>query len=200
MKRLNKCLKNLIFADYSIFCKNISRQQQLPMKNFVEIQAENIKENVFQTIGKQWMLLTAGNKNSFNCMTVSWGAMGILFNKPVVIVFVRPQRYTFEFLEREDYFTLTTLPEDKRDAYMICGRKSGRDCDKIKESNITPIETESGLMTFNEGEMVLECKKIYGNFFNPEGFIPTDIIPNNFAAGDFHKVYIAEISKVWKKQ
>ena len=100
------------------------------MKDFKELAATDLKDNVFDLIGKQWMLVTAGNKNKFNTMTASWGAMGILFNKPVAIIFIRPQRYTFEFLEEEKDFTLTVLPEQYRNALMVCGRKSGRDRNK----------------------------------------------------------------------
>ena len=167
------------------------------MKDFKELAATDLKDNVFDLIGKQWMLVTAGNKNKFNTMTASWGAMGILFNKPVAIIFIRPQRYTFEFLEEEKDFTLTVLPEQYRNALMVCGRKSGRDCDKVAEAGLTA--TESGNLTFAEGKLVMECKKIYGKFFDPKEFLDTEIITKNFPNNDFHKVYIAEIEKVWAK-
>ncbi len=170
------------------------------MKDFKELAATELKDNVFDLIGKQWMLVTAGNKDKFNTMTASWGAMGILFNKPVAIIFIRPQRYTFEFLEAEKEFTLTVLPEQYRDALMICGRKSGKDCDKVAEAGLTAVETEKGNMAFAEGKLVMECKKIYGNFFDPKGFFNSEIITQNFPNNDFHKVYIAEIEKVWVKE
>ena len=169
------------------------------MRNFKELATTELKDNVFDLIGKQWMLVTAGKKDKFNTMTASWGAMGILFNKPVAIIFIRPQRYTFEFLEEEKEFTLTVLPEQYREALMICGRKSGRDCDKIKEAGLTAIETEKGNMAFEEGRLVMECKKIYGKIFDPKEFLDTDIITKNFPNNDFHKVYIAEIEKGWAK-
>ena len=83
------------------------------MNNFKEIKANDIKENIFNTIGHDWMLVTACNKEKSNTMTVSWGTMGILFNKPVVTIFIRPQRYTFGFLEKENTFTLSILPDSQ---------------------------------------------------------------------------------------
>lgn len=169
------------------------------MKDFKEIAAKELKDNVFDLIGNQWMLVTAGKKDKFNTMTASWGAMGILFNKPIAILFIRPQRYTFEFLEKEEEFTLTVLPEEYRNALMICGRKSGRDCDKVAEAGLTAIETEAGNMAFAEGKLVMECKKIYGDFLDAKAFVDTSLIAPNFPNDDFHKVYIAEIKKVWSK-
>ena len=169
------------------------------MSAFTKITPQELTENPFTLIGKEWALVTAGTPERFNTMTVSWGGVGVLWNKPVTFTFIRPQRYTFEFLEEEKDFTLTVLPEQYRNALMVCGRKSGRDCDKVAEAGLTAIETESGNMTFAEGKLVMECKKIYGKFFDPKEFLDTEIITKNFPNNDFHKVYIAEIEKVWAK-
>lgn len=169
------------------------------MKDFKEIDAKELKENVFDVIGKQWLLVTAGKKDKFNTMTASWGTMGVLFNKPVAIIFIRPQRYTFEFIEKEPEFTLTVLPEQYRAALNLCGKKSGRDCDKVKEAGLTAIETENGNMAFAEGRLVFECKKLYGKFLDPKEFLDESIDSTWFAAKDYHKVFIAEIEKVYEK-
>ncbi|MBP7780702.1 MAG: flavin reductase family protein [Paludibacteraceae bacterium] len=169
------------------------------MNKYREIKATELNENVFDLIGHQWMLVTAGSKDKYNTMTASWGAMGILFNKPIAIIFIRPQRYTFGFLEKNDTFTLSVLPETYRKALNICGSKSGKDCDKIKEAGLTPLSTELGNMAFEEARLILECKKIYGQFLDPKAFYDQSLIPANFPKNDFHKVYIAEISKVWTK-
>ncbi len=169
------------------------------MKDYKEIEASAIKDNVFDLIGKQWMLVTAGKKDKFNTMTASWGTMGILFNKPIAIIFIRPQRYTNEFLKKESQFTLTVLPEQYRDALMTCGRKSGRDCDKVAEVGLTPIETENGNMAFAEGKLIMECRKIYVDQFDAKAFLDNELVAQNFPNNDFHDVYIAFIEKVWSK-
>ena len=170
------------------------------MNSFSEIKPTELKDNPFELIGKEWMLVTAGDKDKNNTMTASWGAMGILFNKPVAIIYIRPQRYTFEFLEQKDEFTLSVLPESKRDALNICGKKSGRDCDKMSEAGIKPLILESGNVGIEEARLIIECKKIYGNFFNPESFEDKDKVKSTFFPNnDYHKVYIAEITKVWTR-
>ena len=91
-----------------------------------------ITENFISLIGREWMLVTAGDASRFNTMTASWGGVGYLWNKPVVFVFVRPERYTFEFIERCDCFTLSFLCEEYREAYKVCGSRSWRDTDIVK--------------------------------------------------------------------
>ena len=104
------------------------------MSDFIKINPEEIKDNPFKLIGKDWGLVTAGTKDSFNTMTVSWGGVGIMWNKPVAYTFIRPQRYTFEFLEKNDHFTLSFYGEEYRKALSFCGSKSGRDYDKPAET------------------------------------------------------------------
>lgn len=169
------------------------------MKDYKKIEAKELKDNVFELIGHDWMLVTAGKKDHFNTMTASWGAMGILFNKPVAIIFIRPQRYTNEFIKEESHFTLSVLPEQYRNALTVCGRKSGRDCDKVAEAGLTPIETENGNIAFGEGRLILECKKIYADQLDAKAFIDNDLIAQNFPNSDFHDVYIATIENVWCK-
>lgn len=169
------------------------------MNNFKEIKANDIKENIFNTIGHDWMLVTAGNKEKSNTMTVSWGTMGILFNKPVVTIFIRPQRYTFGFLEKENTFTLSILPEEYRKALNICGKLSGRDCDKLQEAGIHSLGLESGNIGIDEARMIVECRKIYSDFLTEEKFSDKNISPAFFKDKDYHKAYIAEITRIWIK-
>ena len=93
--------------------------------------------NPFEKFNKDWALVTAGDKDSFNSMTIAWGAMGTIWNKSVVTIYIRPDRYTFSFLEKNDYFTVSFYPESCRDTLRMLGTKSGRDSDKIKESGLT---------------------------------------------------------------
>ncbi len=94
------------------------------------IEINQLSENFIEAVGKEWMLITAGVLENFNMMTASWGGMGYLWNKPVAFIFVRPERYTYEFIEKSDYFTLSFLGK-LRKVYNICGSKSGRDIDKL---------------------------------------------------------------------
>ena len=99
-----------------------------------EISVEELKLNPSTLIGKEWALLTAGNKDGYNTMTVSWGQMGELWNKPTTVVYIRPQRYTVKYLEEQDYFTISVYPPElKKQIHGVCGSKSGRDTDKAKE-------------------------------------------------------------------
>ena len=125
------------------------------------IAIKDLSENFFEVIGKEWMLVTAGNKDHFNTMTASWGGIGFLWNKPVVYVFIRPERYTFEFIEKSEYFTLSFLGEEHKDAHKVCGSKSGRDMDKVAATGLTPYFTELGNPCFEESRLTLQGKTLY---------------------------------------
>ena len=101
------------------------------------IDPKTLELNPFTTIGTEWMLLTAGNEDKHNTMTVSWGGLGVLWRKNVTYVLVRPQRYTMEFMDREEYYSLCVFDETYKPALKLCGTKSGRDIDKDKETGLT---------------------------------------------------------------
>lgn len=164
---------------------------------FHEVNPLELSCNPFQMIGKDWALVTAGDETGCNTMTVSWGNMGIMWNKNIVTIFIRPQRYTKEFLDRFDNFTVTFYEETARDALKLCGSKSGRDLDKIKAAGLTPVH-ENGTTYFEEARLVLECKKIYLDKIRPEGFLDPSI-QQNYAAGDYHLIYMGEIIRVLEK-
>lgn len=168
------------------------------MAVFNEIKPAEIKDNIFDLIGRQWMLVTAGNKKNFNTMTASWGGAGILWNKPVAISFIRPQRYTYKFLEKSDRYTLSFYDEGYRDALNFCGSHSGRDCDKAKEAGLTPVAANDAVY-FDEAKLVLICRKLYIQDFKPECFIDKSIV-NTYNGDDYHRVYIGEIEKVLAKE
>ena len=169
------------------------------MKEFVKTDPFKEDMNVFKLINKQWMLVTAGNKERFNTMTASWGGMGVLWERPVAFVFIRPQRYTFEFTEKESVMTLSFFDEKFRGALNICGSKSGRDTDKIKECGLTPVEMPSGSMAFGEARVILECRKLYTDRLNPDGFVDAGICPKMYPGGDFHQMYVVEIESFLKR-
>lgn len=170
------------------------------MEKMQLVKPKDITDNYIKLIGDKWMLVTAGDSSRFNTMTASWGGVGYLWNKPVVFVFIRPQRYTFDFLEANDSFTLSFFEEKYRPALSICGSVSGRDTDKVQKTGLTPNVTANGHVTFKEARLVLECKKMYADFLNPEAFINKQIIEDTYKAKDFHKMYVAEIVNAWEEK
>ena len=167
------------------------------MNEFIEISPYEIDDNVFKCIGKDWMLITAGDENNFNTMTASWGGLGVLWRKNVSFSFVRKHRHTYGFVENSGTFTLSFFDEEYRDALNICGTKSGRDCDKVKVSGLTP-EFIDGTPTFKEARLVLVCKKLYIHDIDPNNFIDMNV-NELYPAKDYHRMYIGEILKVLKK-
>ncbi len=162
-----------------------------------EILPTEIKENPIQLFDQSWALLTAGHAGDLNTMTISWGSLGELWNKPVVTVYVSSDRYTHAFMEREDRFTVAFFPEQYRPALTYLGTHSGRDSDKIAESGLTLEFLASGQPSFAEADMVIEARKIYGAPFTAEGF---GDVPASFYASrgmGVHSVYIGEIEHVW---
>ena len=159
------------------------------------------KENAFDLIGKQWMLVTAGTSASFNTMTASWGGIGWLWNKPVAFIFIRPERYTHEFIEKNDRLTLSFYTEDYRKALQLCGSKSGRDTDKVKETGLTPVALESGAMTFDEACMTLDCRKLFKATMQEANFLDKEILDRWYGEkqGNLHDVYVLEIEGVYTK-
>lgn len=145
----------------------------------------------------QWLLLTAGDyaKGLFNTMTIGWGALGTMWSKPFVFVAVRHSRYTFQFMENYDTFTLTAFPKEHHDALNLLGTRSGRDGDKIAASGLTP-EPSSVIAapSFKEAEIVIECQKNYANDLNPAHFLD-ESIDHHYPNKDFHRIYYGEILK-----
>jgi flavin reductase (DIM6/NTAB) family NADH-FMN oxidoreductase RutF len=174
--------------------------QEETNKTFQPVNPREVNENAIRLMGDKWMLVTAGNSSSFNTMTASWGSMGFLWNKPVVFVFVHPQRYTFEFTEREEEFTLSFFREEYREALEICGTVSGRDVNKVEKTGITPYVTPNGNIAFEEAYLVLECRKLYADFLDPEAFLDTAISPEFYPERNFHRVYVAEVVNAWEKK
>lgn len=165
---------------------------------FRKVTWEELDENAIKLIGKDWMLVGAGNLDSgFNMMTASWGGLGWLWEKPVSFIFVRPQRYTFQFTEREDYYTVTFYDEKYRDVLRKMGTVSGRNFDKINNSGLTPVSTENGSVAFKEARIVLECRKLYASDILEDSFIDKGLAKRIYPGKDFHRMYVGEIVNVW---
>ena len=113
-----------------------------------KIDVKSLQDNVFSLIGDRWMLITAGTAERCNTMTASWGGLGVLWGAPAATIYLRPQRYTKEFVDREEYFTLAFFGEEQRKALTLCGSKSGREVDKVKECGFTVAQAECGAPYF----------------------------------------------------
>ncbi len=166
---------------------------------FDELPVNQVKGNVFDMLNDEWMLITSGTIESYNTMTASWGSFGILWNKPIAIIFIRPHRYTFEFVENNQIFTLSFFGKEHRDILNFCGQHSGRKVDKVKETGLVPYILPSGAITFEQARLIFECKKLYADNLKSENFIDKQIIPRLYPDKDFHKMYIGEINKCYYK-
>jgi flavin reductase (DIM6/NTAB) family NADH-FMN oxidoreductase RutF len=159
----------------------------------MEIPVTKISDNLFKAIGDDWMLITAGTKDRFNTMTASWGACGILWSMPVAICFIRPQRYTYQFMEKSNYYTLSFFREEYREILQFCGSYSGKEVDKIASTGLKPLLTKTGSVYFEQARLMLECKKLYADRINPGRFIIPEIKDTVYPGRDYHKFYIGEI-------
>lgn len=168
---------------------------------FTGIKPVELTDNPFKMIGDDWMLITAGGIEShktFNTMTASWGGLGILWHKPVSYIFVRPNRYTYEFTEKHALYTLSVFDEKFKKALTLCGSVSGRDRDKVTEAGLTPVELENGAIGFREARLILACKKLYYQDLTPDHFIdPT--LDKNYPNKDYHRMYVGEVIGVYTK-
>ena len=164
---------------------------------FRRVETDNI-ENAIKLIGKDWMLITVKDGEGANAMTASWGCLGELWNKPVAVCFIRPQRYTFGLAEQQDRFSLAFFDEQYRDALRLCGTKSGRDCDKLALAGLTASDVD-GVSVINEARLVLICKKLYVDYIREEGFLDKSLLAN-YPQKDYHKIYVAQIEQVLIKE
>lgn len=164
-----------------------------------EIKHELFEENAFNMIGKDWLLITAEKDGKVNTMTASWGALGIMWNKKVAYIFVRPQRYTKEFIDASDKLSLSVLPNSFRKDLGYLGTVSGRDEDKISKTNLT-LTSYDGVPGFEEARLTLICKKLFAQELTEDSFIEKDIIDQWYPEKDYHIMYVVEIEKILENE
>ena len=165
------------------------------MSTLNEISMESLSFNPFTKIGKEWMLITAGNEDKANTMTASWGGLGIMWGKNVVFVVIRETRYTKEFIDANEDFSLTFLSEDYRSALNYLGTVSGRDEDKIAKAGLH-LSYKDGVPYLAEGKMVLTCKKMSATPITPDQFLDGTIEEKWYKDGNLHTLYIGVITSV----
>lgn len=163
-----------------------------------DFDVESLEENVFRRIGEEWMIVSAGDAAGYNMMTASWGGLGVLWGRRVSFCFVRPSRYTYEFMERAEVFSLSYFAEAYRATLSYCGEHSGREVDKAAETGLTPIRDPLGAVYFAEAELVLVSRKIYFQDILPNQFLDATIA-DNYPDGDYHRMYIGEIIRSLRK-
>lgn len=176
---------------------------------FKEITVEELNLNPMTMIGNEWWLITAGNeKEGYNTMTAAWGQLGAVWDipgakrheiYPTASVYVRPQRYTKQFLDRKEIFTLSVLEPGNKKALAYLGSHSGRDEDKIANAGLTPVFTD-GTTYFEEAAIVFICRKLYHAPLIESGFTDHALVERNYPERDFHEMYVGEIIRVYRKE
>lgn len=169
------------------------------MNKFKQITPYELNQNIFKQIGKDWMLVTAHSNEHTNAMTASWGGFGVMWGKPVAFIVIRPQRYTKEFIDVSEKFSLTFFNEEYKKLLNYFGTVSGREEDKIATSKLT-LNYENGIPYFEEAEIALICKNLFKQNLSENGFINEDLIGRWYPQKDFHTLYIAEIENVLIKE
>ena len=147
-------------------------------------------------IGKDWMLITAGNEaRGYNTMTASWGHLGHIWGYDTSVSYVRPQRYTKQFVDREEKYTLCFFPGYKKEMGYL-GTKSGRDEDKVAAVGLTPVFGED-FTYFAEASLVLVCRKLYQAPLKEEYFLDPAVVESSYPNRDFHDMYVGQILEAY---
>ncbi len=163
-----------------------------------EIDIKSLKEfNPFSKIADDWFLVTAGDESGYNTMTASWGSVGTMWGKSVAVTVIRPQRYTKEFVDKSEYFTISFLKDGNKDKLSFCGTKSGRDFDKAKETGLVPLFIDN-TTAFEQAELILICKKVFAQDITPDSFLDKTLIDRWYPEKDFHTAYVGEIVKAYQ--
>lgn len=164
---------------------------------FKKIDIQDLDMNPFLSIGKDWMLITAGDDELVNTMTASWGGVGVLWGENVVTAFVRPQRYTKEFIDQQDCFSLSFFNGHKKELGVL-GAISGRDKDKIKDVDFHVTYLDN-VPTFEEAQLVFIVEKVYEDDIKPECFLDNTVEEKWYPQKDYHRMYVAKIKSIYKK-
>ncbi len=166
--------------------------------SFSEIAVRDFTGNAFNMIGRDWMLITAGTAEKVNTMTASWGGMGVIWNMPVTYMFIRESRYTKQFVDDQQSYSLCFFDHDAhRDMLLHMGEVSGRDEDKIAGSGLELLYSDN-TPYFAEASTVLICRKLSCHTLSSDGIIDKQILKNCYPDGDFHDMYIGEIVRILK--
>lgn len=196
-----KTMKTILISIIAAFALSCTAQEKLSdMDNFEKISWQDIDSNIIKMIGKDWMMVAAGNAEDYNMMTASWGMMGWLWERPVATIFVRPQRHTHNYTEREDYYTLTFYNDPEKEVLRLMGTVSGKNFDKMNYEKLTPVITDNSSIAFKEAYLIIECKKLYATVLKEEDFYDKTPSDQMYPEKDYHTMYIGEITGVWRRK
>ena len=165
------------------------------MHKFQPYPIELLEMNPFTKIGKEWALITAGTKKKANTMTVSWGGMGVLWGKNVAFIFIRDSRYTKEFIDEGDFFSISFLGEEHRRTLSYCGAVSGRVENKFENAGLN-VATKHSIPYVDEANLVILCQKMSATRITEDSFLSPEIKEKWYQDGDMHTMYVAEILEV----
>ncbi len=165
------------------------------MNKFIEISPEKFDQSPFRIIGHEWMLVTAKKSDKVNTMTASWGGLGVMWAKNVSFIVIRPQRFTKEFIDNSEQFSLSFLDGSFKKQLGYLGTVSGRDEDKIGKAELT-VSYDNDVPYFDEAKTVIICKKLYAQEYKPECFIDAELDSKFYPGSDHHTLYISEIQKI----
>ncbi|MDD4843267.1 MAG: flavin reductase [Anaerotignum sp.] len=170
------------------------------MNQFKELQVKEFQYNPFDLIGNEWMFISAVKEGKVNTLTASWGGFGVMWNRNVVFVFIRQSRFTKEFVDAADSFSLTFFDTEKyREIMTQLGTESGRKESKMQKAGIT-VEQVDGVPYFKEAKLVVICRKMSRHHLSSEGFIDETVEPQWYADKDYHEMYIGEVVKIFEKE
>lgn len=151
--------------------------------------------SAFDCFDKGWAVLSAGNMDDYNCMTISWGSLGTLWRRPVVTVYVRPSRYTWEYMEKNEFFTVSFFDGRCREDLTTLGTLSGREGDKVSKTSLTPEPVFTAGVTFKEAGRSLICRTIYRQELDRDSMCK-EILEGFNIMEEPHYMYIGEVMDI----
>ena len=164
-----------------------------------EISIKELDDNAFDLIANQWAIITVKADDKVNAMTANWVQLGYLWSQNVITTYVRRQRYTYDFIEKNNEYAICFFEEAYRKELGYLGTKSGRDFDKLKECNMT-VSQYNNVDYIDQARLVFICEKIYVDDIREEKFIDKNIIADCYPNKDFHKVYVSRIKHILVKE
>ena len=156
---------------------------------------KEFRSDSFQLFGSRWALVTAGSPGRFNTMTISWGGLGTLWNRDVATVYIRPERYTFGFINESERFSISFFPEAYHQDLALLGSRSGRDGDKLAQTKLTPLELAGGVMGFAEASTTLICRKLFWQDLEKANMLP-EIADGVYGSAQTHRMFIGEVERI----
>lgn len=172
------------------------------LAKYKEVKPEDLEVKPFCVFHEDWALVTAGDENKCNSMTISWGGLGTYLSQSVGIVYIRQQRYTKEFMDKSDYFTICNLPQEYKEQLKYLGTHSGADGDKFKETGIKPIKVDQA-MAIEQANAIYICKKLFHGPIDPKNLSECENKKKYFDLQDpqdFHTMYMGTIEKILIKK